>query len=169
MSTAPATTDQPGFMGAPSKSVDEFIAPPQADPGGDRDFDACLSFELPETVMESVHWAGKDADRFFVLAEPTVGQMRDLAKREQRNFEAVVQFIRGIGVPDATGKISRGEVSDDYPEGRPMFRLIGYAEAVMWHNRLGPKGSGMVTGEWAKLIQPTATEADFLSRSRRRV
>lgn len=127
-------------------------------------------YELPESVMESEHWTGCDADRFFGIWEPGAGEVRSLIKQEAEFNEASKNFIAALGVgTPPMGIIQRGPPDEHYPEGEPMLRDVtdNTAQVMPWWARLSSKGQALITSVFMEMIMPTEEEGKSLRASRK--
>lgn len=120
-------------------------------------------FELPESVIHSMHWKGCDADRFFGMWEPTAGEIRKLVKSNADFSDGAQNFIAAIGIPvHGTGVILRGDGNV------PMLADVSdnTSQVLPWWERLTPKAQTMITSMFVEFIMPTAEEGESLRASR---
>ena len=122
-------------------------------------------FELPAVVMESVHWTGTDADRFFSLEEPTFEQLQGvLATTDASQLGTKVpDFVRSIG------KLGSDDKAERMPDGSPVMQPIEYVAATAWLSRLGTKGKMMVVTMWTESFAPSNAEGEALRGSKVRL
>jgi len=148
-------------MGAPStstiKTAEELVAAP-APAANAPDW----AFEIPKSAMDSVSFSGSEADLHYSVKEPSVAQFMKLVTGGTQMRDAVVDFVREIGVPGEDGKVQRG------PDGKPIMRSIGHIDAAKWFARIGTKGQMLVATTWGELFTPTADEGESMRGSRRR-
>lgn len=121
-------------------------------------------YELPVAVMDSAHWRGTDADRFFSLEEPTFEQLQGvLATTDASQLGTKVpDFVRSIGKL-GTDKVER------LPDGSPVMQPIEYVAATAWLARLGTKGKMMVVAMWTESFAPSNAEGEALRGSKVRL
>lgn len=178
-------------MGRPQEPVRQPLAdavrdmdkPPAADPARL----ACAVYELPQSVMDSEHWHGTEADLAFGLRTPTAGELKRLADRKAKFEEAVKDFVVALGRPaDARGTLAREPLTPEQRAKRDELLAAGndeaaakvrgfaivdpvsdYLKAHAWWNRLSVKAMTLVTAEWMSRFVPTEEEGESLRGSRR--
>jgi len=119
--------------------------------------------ELPVEVMDSVHWKGTDADRFFTVDEPTFERFQAIVAGGNDIGTKVCDFIRQIGAADEAGRIIRDE------QGNVAYRPVDHIEAARWFSRLGTPGKAGAIFLWTDTFNVSQSMGEKMRGSRRRL
>lgn len=163
--------DQQGFMGAPTQAPASNVttgapgdigammrAPAPAKPAR-----GYFRFELPESVKDSMHWAGTDADLVFGLWEPQHHEIRSMMKAEAEYEDEAKNYVAALGRLDQEGNIARDE------NGEPVAYPVtdNTAEVLPWWARLSPKAKALVVVKFVEMISPSIDEVKAVSKSKK--
>lgn len=153
------------FLPRPPQPVESLQALDAAPRPVERPHLGHYSYELPTGVMDSAHWQGSDADRFFSLEEPSFEKLTEILRNtDAANLSTKVpDFVRAIGKLGPDGLVMRDDA------GKPALRPIDYIEATRWLARLGTKGKFMVAAQWTDLFSPSNAEGEALRGSKVRL
>jgi hypothetical protein len=119
--------------------------------------------ELPVEVMDSAHWSGRDADRFFVVDEPELREVTAITAKDVDMTTKLPDFVRALGRPDPDGNIMRDEKGD------PIYMPVDYITATAWFGRLGTKGKAGALYLWTETFNVTQQMGEAMRGSRRRL
>jgi len=122
-------------------------------------------YRLPDSVRESMHWKGTDADLVFGIWEPNAGEIRKLTKAETDWSDGAKSYIAALGAEDQSPVEGLSvEIRGTYYRAFPG--IDNTKHVLPWWSRLSPKAVTLVTSIFVEMIMPTVEEGESLRASR---